>query len=295
MKTSTNIVFTAREDTTLDRTLSIMVVSDQENESPLDKYNREYWEEHGEYPDMYTAEGKEKYVDLLEESYIAARVQRARVYDSVAGAFDVSIVRAKSAVIEQQVTGEETETDLSLQGNAAVSTKYPVTSISEISYSLITRTGSKYTGTHSVDANGSILFSEEVYGYVTVTYTHTYTLVAVTSTSEEALDKPSSILQVRKGDLVESVEITYPDVQDDETGITPDNGNLWKSRTKEGLKSPFPDRTPWSNHWVEKARTVLPIDIDGVKIDRALSVTLENDTGDELKLMFDLGSSTPTP
>lgn len=259
----------------------------EDNVDPIVKYKDDYFKANGEYPSLMEESYKNKYLDLLEESYTAASRQLLRFYSSNLKTYSIVSVRAKSAKTLSTKSESLTE-EVAITNSTSARTAYPVSSVTSMHTELMKQDGSTYTGGYEVDDGGNINFTEEVSGFIRVGYTHKYALIQVECLEKKALNKTDSVITVVQENAQASAVVAYPDVQDDVTGVAPDSGTTWKIRIKEGLQQFYPSSSPWSNEWVEKARTLSPVEIEGVKIDRALTVTFENDLDDTLKLIFDL-------
>lgn len=294
MQTSRTIKFLTSagdEELPSSNPISLVRVDEEDNVSALEAFETQYYKDNGHYPVYNTKELSAKYADLLEESLKQSLSQVIRLYGVKSGGVSLKTVRAKSSSLGGKTSKSTTESAV-VNGGTRLRTKYPISSLSSISATLITESGGTYTGGTTVDAAGDIILSESVYGFVTVSYTHSYYPITVTSTSTKAIEKASSMLLAITGDGAAAAEITYPDVTDAISGVQPDPDDPeWKVILKKGISGTLPpllDDFFSDETYIEIDRTVSILDIEGTKIERAKTVTLENENGWVMTLKFDL-------
>ncbi|AEH21877.1 VHS1064 protein [Vibrio phage 1] len=291
MKTTEQIKFVNREGVGVSplRVIKLFQVSDPDNLNAVDKYNKEYYAANGSNPTTVTKAEVEAYAARLNEALEQSFSQLIRVYgfDKVKNLSFYS-VQAKSVQAQTEKTETTTET-VSVTGSTQLSTVYPITAISNIKLDLITKNGGKYTGRYELDDSGVIQLDEICFGYVTVTYSHKWLPVNVTGLDTTAKDKRPAMLLVTSDSGEDAINVTFPDVEDPESGITPDDKTyikIWAHRGKNNraVRDPLAVR-----EFYEVTRTISPVEVDGVQIERALTVTMqEGEAGQNIRFSFDL-------
>ena len=165
----------------------------------------------------------------------------------------------------------------------------PIANLTSLSFELATEDGQTYRGEPSVTASGDLDFGVSVYGFLTVSYDHVWRDYHVKTRDEIAINKRPSYLLVRSSEGVDSTEVTYQDVEDPDSGIVPSDETyikIWAHRNKSNVAS----RDPLAVEELhEVSRTISPVEIDGVQIERARTVTFRKGDGTEqLRMNFDL-------
>ena len=295
MQTSQSVTFVKSVESSGSADLLKFVIAEEDNVSPLEEWREAYYAANGEYPTTVRRSEVEEYAQILNETLEHSFSRKVRLYGAdLVGVYDLSSVRATSIVKNGYKSATASET-VSINGSVQLSLKYPVRAISSASYELVTIDGKPYTGDVTVSESGALVFDDNVYGFAAVSYDHTWLELEVTGRDTTAKDKRPAYLIAKSDKGVDSIEISYPDVEDPESGITPDDKTfirIWAHRGKNNraIKDPLA-----VTDYVEISRTISPVEIDGVQIERAATVTFRVGEGDEtIRLVFDLPLNAPT-
>lgn len=291
MKTTEQIKFVNREGVGVSplQVLKLYQVDDPDNLDAVEKYNKEYYAANGSYPTTVTKQEIEEYAKRLDEALEQSFAQLIRVYgyDKVNNLSFYS-VHAKEVISWLEMTDTTTE-QITINGSTQLSTLYPISSIQSIKLDLITKDGGNYSGRYEIDEAGAIQLDEICFGYVTVTYVHKWLHIRVTGLDTTATGKRSAMVLATSDKGEDSIEVTFPDVEDPESGVTPDDETfikIWAHRGKNNraVRDPLSVR-----EFYEVTRTISPVEVDGVQIERALTVTMqEGENGQNIRFSFDL-------
>ncbi|ANO57641.1 hypothetical protein [Vibrio phage vB_VhaS-a] len=289
MQTSQSVTFVKSVESTGSADLLRFVIAEEDNVSPLEEWQQAYYDANGEYPTTVRRSEVEEYAAILDETLTHSFSRKIRLYGAdLVGSYDLSRVRASKVVKNGSKSGTASET-VSLNGTVRLNLKYPIKAISSASYELVTVNGKPYTGDITLSESGALVFDDNVYGFAAVTYSHQWEEIEVTGLDTSASDKRPSYLIAKSDNGVDSIEISYPDVQDPESGIEPDDETyikIWAHREKNNRAI----RDPLAvTDYVEITRTISPVEIDGVQIERAATVTFRvGETDETIRLVFDL-------
>ncbi|QQO38352.1 hypothetical protein [Vibrio phage vB_VpaS_VP-RY-9] len=265
------------------------VIAEEDNILPVEQWREDYYNENGEYPTTVSKEDVEVYSQKLDESLVASFTTKVRLYGySKVSAYDVFSVRANSVIAGSERTGNTSET-VSVNGSSTLSLTYPIDKTTSLSFELVTEDGQSYQADPVVTATGVLDFGVEVYGFLSVSYDHSWREYLVKTRDEIAKDKRPSYLLVRSSEGVDSIEVNYQDVEDPDSGIVPSDETyikIWAHRNKSNVASRDPLEV---EELFEVSRTISPIDVDGVQIERARTVTFRKGEGtQQLRMNFDL-------
>ncbi|QNJ59185.1 hypothetical protein [Vibrio phage vB_ValS_PJ32] len=291
MQTSESVTFVSSEGATIapPNLINLILVDDPDNLDAVQLFEKNYFNEHGSSPTYVTKTEVEEHAQRLDQARIQSysRVIRFYGYDKVSS-IDLFGIQSKSVNSGSDKSDTTTE-NISLNGSTQISTTYPITSIDNITLDLREENGAKYTGAYEIDGSGVIQLDAICYGFITIRYMHQWREITVTGLDEKAADKRPAMLLVVTDRGKDSIEIAFPDVADKESAIEPGEDTyirIWAHRNKNNraVRDPLAVR-----EFHEVTRTISPVDVDGVQIERALSVTMqEGDGGQNIRFTFDL-------
>lgn len=290
MKTSQSITFVSHEgagETPL-RVLRLFQVEDPDNLNAVQLYERDYLEDNGESPTYVTREEVEAHAARLNTALTESFSQTIRLYGYNQTNDEVLFAVQGSAEFGAERTETTTE-QITVNGSTQLSTLYPISTVTSSTLQLITENGEPYTGSFTVDEAGIIQLGQICYGYANITYVHNWIEVEVTGLDQTAKDKRNALLLVTSATGNDSIDVTFPDVEDAESSITPDDETfirIWAHRNKNNRAT----RDPLDvREFYEVTRTVGTVEVDGVTIQRARSVTMqEGEGGQNIRLTFDI-------
>ncbi|QCG76679.1 hypothetical protein [Vibrio phage D4] len=290
MKTSQSITFVSRDGagTTPLRVLRLFQVEDPDNLNAVQIFERDYFEENGESPTYVTREEVTAHAARLDEALTQSFSQTIRLYGYNQATDEVIRVVQGSGVFGAEHSETLTES-ITVNGSTQLSTLYPITSVSNSNLNLLTEDGTPYTGSFTVDDAGVIQLGQICYGYASITYVHEWIEIEVTGLDTTARDKRNALLLVTSGTGNDSIDVTFPDVEDAESSIAPDDETfirIWAHRNKNNRAT----RDPLSvREFYEVTRSIGTVEVDGVTIERARSVTMqEGEGGQNIRFTFDI-------
>ncbi|AET42245.1 hypothetical protein VPEG_00095 [Vibrio phage SIO-2] len=289
MQTSQSVTFVKSVESSGSADLLKLMLVDEDNISPLEEWREAYYALNGEYPTTVRKSEVEEYSQVLNETLTHSFSRTLRLYGAdLVNYYDLSKVRANSLVKGSTRTATATES-VSLNGVTQLNLNYPVRNVTSFTSELVTADGAAYDGSYEISPSGALVFKDAVYGFAECIYDHVWLELTITGSSTTAKDKKPSYVIVKSDQGVDSLEVVYPDVEDPESGITPDDETfirIWAHRGKNNraIRDPL-DVTDY----IEQSRTISPIDVNGVQIERAATVTFKvGETDETIRLIFDL-------
>ncbi len=294
MKTDTSITFVAAEELqgVAIRVLRLVKIDDPDNLDAVELYEKNYIASNDEAPTYVTQEEVQQHSARLDQARTQSYSQVVRLY-GYDRTEDLQYF-AEQGSVEPGATKTESHSEvIPVNGGSSVSTEFPIASGTNptVDLSLRTITGAVYNGGFVVDDGGTIQLNEPCYGFARVNYRHTWQELTVTGRSRTALNKEDAIVLVTSSNGADALVVSFPDVQDQESLISPNDRTfvrIWAHRNANNRVQ----NDPFSViELFEVERTVSQVDIDGVTIDRAQSVTLRQGnelTGQRWRLNFDL-------
>ncbi|QWS69923.1 hypothetical protein [Vibrio phage vB_VpS_PG28] len=303
MQSSTTVEFTRTATTSPtggDSAQITLMQREEDNRTALEVYEADYLTANNRYPDYSTRADRETYITLLEQSLKDSYTVKVRLYTYDAASLQVSVVRAAGFSLGE-VKSELSDEYITVLGSSSMSPDYPVKGIQSLTMDLRDVDGNDITKEPVIGGDGNLYFETEVYGFIHITYIHEYRVINVQCSQPKAVDKLSSVIICKDVNSTAAIEVEYEDVIDQFLGTEPDKPN-WKVTIRKGRKNfgdTFLDGDDEDNVVVgtvftEQSRTVSPIEIEGVLIDRAETVTFKSEDGADLKLVFtSLNETTP--
>lgn len=292
MRTSESVTFVNSEGAGASplRVLRLFQVEDPDNLNAVQRFEKEYLATNGERPTYVTREENQAHAERLNTALTESFSQKIRVYGTGKTSNVAYYVVQGTHTVGQEMTATVTE-NITINGSTQLSTQYPIDSVSNINLDLRRNNGGAYTGTHTLDEAGIIQLGEVCYGFVTVTYVHRWVEVTVTGQSRTAKDKQDALLLVTSDNGNDSITVNFPDVEDPESGVTPDDETfirIWAHRNKNNraARDPLVVR-----QFYETSRTVGTVEVDGVTIERARTVTMREGealNGQQYQFVFDI-------
>lgn len=291
MNTSESVTFVSREDAGIvpRQVIKLYQIHDPDNLTNVEIFERNFLESTGGSAVYVTRDEVQQHASRLDVDKLETTRQYIRAYGlENASNVAVNTTQAKGATLGSIARGSEKEV-ISLNGGSRLNTRYPVSRINNINLGLITANGGAYNGDYVIDKAGVIQLNEPCYGSVTIDYVHEWRTIVVTGLDTKAVGKRPAFLLVTSDNGSDSLEVTFPDVRDQESMIQPTNETflkIWAHRNQNNraVHDEFDVR-----HFYELERSVSPVNVDGISIDRALSVLMqEGDRGQKIRFTFDL-------
>ncbi|AUR95999.1 hypothetical protein NVP1215B_081 [Vibrio phage 1.215.B._10N.222.54.F7] len=291
MNTSESITFVSRDDAGIvpRQVIKLYHLHDPDNLTNVEQFEKNYLESTGGSAVYVTREEVQAHAARLDVDKLETQQQTIRAYglDNAANV-EVHHTQAKRTTITSKGSGSESEM-VSVNGGSQLSTKYPIKRVNSVKFSLITANGGKYGGEYIIDKSGVLQLNEPCYGSVVIDYAHEWRNITVLGLDSSAINKRPAYVLVTSDNGNDSIEVTFPDVRDAESAIQPTDNTfikIWAHRNNNNRAIPdsFDVR-----QFYELERTISPVNVDGVAIDRALSVLMqEGDRGQKIQFTFDL-------
>ncbi|UOX39950.1 hypothetical protein [Vibrio phage V-YDF132] len=301
MQSSTTVEFTRTSTSPPsggDRAQITLMHRDEDNKTALEVYEEQYQAANNKLPDYASREDRELYITLLEQSLKDSYTAKVRLYSYDEATLAVNSVRSNGVTFGNDVT-ETSDEFITLLGSSSISADYPIGKVLSLTMELRDIDGTPVTKQPTLGEDLNLYFDTEVYGFVHINYEHTYKVLMVSTTTEKAEDKLSSVLMCQDKNSTAALEVEYEDVIDKFMGVLPDKPE-WKVTIRKGRQSmddvtKDPDDVVIGTVFTEYARTVSTINIEGVTIDRAETVSFKSEDDSELKLIFTSLNGTPPP